>query len=365
MRILIVGGTGFMGPRVVRLLHEQGHEITVFHRGQTETDLPLDVHHIHCGNAPHLLNFVDWKAQLLPQFTNEFRHFAPDVVLDMVPIGERDTQAVMKTFQGIARRIVAISSIDVYRAYGRIHRTEEGPLDPIPFTEKGPLRQNLFSPFRGETLRRQDDPMKAMDDHDKIVVERVVMGHPDLPGTILRLPMVYGPGDPVHRLFEFLKRMDDGRRVIVLDEVYAGWRGSRGYVEKVVSAIALALTNERATNRIYNVGEKNALSTAEWIRAIGSAAGWEGTILTVSKDRLPPHLQDEANLSQDWVVDTSRLREELGYSESIPLNEGFKRAVAWERAHPPQEIDPKQFDYAAEDALVTQLNAEIGESIYP
>ncbi len=162
-------------------------------------------------------------------------------------------------------------------------------------------------------------------------------------------------------MFEFLKRMDDGRRVIMLDEVYAGWRGSRGYVENVVSAIALALTNERATNRIYNVGEKNALSIAEWIQAIGSAAGWEGTILTVSKDRLPPHLQDEANLSQDWVVDTSRLRKELGYSESIPLNEGLKRAVAWERAHPPQEIDLKQFDYAAEDALVTQLNAEIGE----
>ncbi len=196
MHILILGGTGFMGPRVVRLLHEQGHEITVFHRGQTETDLPPDVHHIHCGNAPHLLNFVDWKAQLLPQFTNEFKRFAPDVVLDMVPIGEQDTQAVMKTFQGIARRIVAISSIDVYRAYGRIHRTEEGPIDPIPFTEEGPLRKNLFSPFRGETPRRQDDPMKAMDDHDKIVVERVVMGHPDLPGTVLRLPMVYGTWRP-------------------------------------------------------------------------------------------------------------------------------------------------------------------------
>ena len=40
MHILVIGGTNFMGPLVVRSLSEQGHEVTVFHRGQTQTDLP-------------------------------------------------------------------------------------------------------------------------------------------------------------------------------------------------------------------------------------------------------------------------------------------------------------------------------------
>jgi len=358
MHILVIGGTGFMGPKVVRLLHEQRHKIAIFHRGKTEVDLPPDVQHIHCGDAPDLLNLIGWKSHLLPQFVNEFRNFAPNVVLDMVPLGEQDTQTVVNTFKGITRRIVAISSIDVYRAYGRIWHTEPGPPDPVPLTEEAPLRERLFYPFRGETLRSQDDPMKALDDHDKIVVERIVMNNSDLAGTILRLPMVYGPGDPVHRMFEFLKRMDDGRSVILLDEDYARWRGSRGYVENVVSAIALAVTDNQAANRIYNVAEENALSTVEWIKAIGHAAEWNGKVIVVPKELLPTHLQSEQDMSQDWVVDTSRIRKELGYHELIPVEEAFKRAVAWERANPPEEIDLKQFDYAVEDVVLTSIGKQ-------
>lgn len=74
-----------------------------------------------------------------------------------------------------------------------------------------------------------------MDAYDKILVERAVMGDADPVGTILRLPMVYGPGDPQHRLFQYLKRMDDRRPAILMDEGAAGWRWSRGYVENVAA----------------------------------------------------------------------------------------------------------------------------------
>lgn len=40
MRVLVVGGTGFIGPYVVRALVEQGHEVSVFHRGSSEAELP-------------------------------------------------------------------------------------------------------------------------------------------------------------------------------------------------------------------------------------------------------------------------------------------------------------------------------------
>lgn len=47
------------------------------------------------------------------------------------------------------------------------------------------------------------------EEYDKIPVERVILSDPILSGTILRLPMVYGPSDPLHRFFPLVKRMDD------------------------------------------------------------------------------------------------------------------------------------------------------------
>src|SRR5436190_8561175 len=85
---------------------------------------------------------------------------------------------------------------------------------------------------------------------------------PELPGTVLRLPAVYGPGDRQHRLFPYVQRMHDGRPAILLEHGRASWRWTRGYVENVARAIALAVVQEHATGLIYNVGEAEALTEA-------------------------------------------------------------------------------------------------------
>ncbi|MGD9140210.1 MAG: NAD-dependent dehydratase, partial [bacterium] len=46
MRVLIIGGTRFMGPRVVARLACEGHEVTVFHRGKTTAELPQGVQEV-------------------------------------------------------------------------------------------------------------------------------------------------------------------------------------------------------------------------------------------------------------------------------------------------------------------------------
>ncbi len=178
------------------------------------------------------------------------------------------------------------------------------------------------------------------------------MSDPTVQGTILRLPAVYGPNDGQHRLFEFLKRMDDQRPAILLDERMAQWRWTRGYVENVAAAIAIAITNDRATGRIYNVGEAHTLPMIEWVRAIAHVADWHGEIVTLPADRVPPHLVPDIDVNQDLLIDTTRIREELGYHEPISVDEALRHAVAWERANPPKEVDAKQFDYAAEDAAL-------------
>ncbi len=49
----------------------------------------------------------------------------------------------MGIFRGVATRVVAASSMDVYRACGVLHGSEEGPLEPVPLTEKSALRTKL------------------------------------------------------------------------------------------------------------------------------------------------------------------------------------------------------------------------------
>jgi len=91
MRILIIGGTRFIGPHVVQRLLVTGHEIAIFHRGQTQNNLPEDVQHI-LGDR-----------RQLSQYREMLRHFAPEVVLDMMAMIEEDALGVMDVLAGIAR----------------------------------------------------------------------------------------------------------------------------------------------------------------------------------------------------------------------------------------------------------------------
>jgi nucleoside-diphosphate-sugar epimerase len=338
MRVLIIGGTRFIGPEVVRQLHALGHQVTVFHRGHTQTSLPSGVQHIF-GNRKYLYHFWD-----------EVKNTSPDVVLDMIPITERDAITLMSTFEGLAQRVVVISSQDVYRAYGVLHRSEPGPIEPMPIFEDSPLRTVLY-PYRGKTRRGQDDAKKYLDDYEKILVERMVMENANLPGTILRLPMVYGPNDYQHRLHEYVKRMEDERPVIFLQEDLARCRWTRGYVDNIAKAITLAVTDERAAGGIYNVGEEEALSMIEWVEKIGKLAGWHGEVIALSDVLLPAYLVPEINTTQHLVVNSSCIRDELGYKEDLPLDAGLVRTYIWERENPPDHFDTNKFDYQVEDEL--------------
>ncbi|MBN3871210.1 NAD-dependent epimerase/dehydratase family protein [uncultured Nostoc sp.] len=340
MKILVIGGTNFIGPPVVRQLIAMGHEVSVFHRGKTTTNLPPNVHEI-LGDRSHLL-----------EMKSKFRQLSPQVVVDMIAYNEQDALTLTNTFEDIAQRVVVISSMDVYRAYDVLWR-KESDVVPVPLTEDSPLRQQLC-PYREMPSR----PIAVPIDYEKILVEQVVMAS-NLPGTIIRLPMVYGSRDFRHRLYSYLRRMDDNRPAIVLEDSTARWRGSYGYVENVAYAIALAVTNERATGRIYHVADVEALTEAQRITRVGKIAGWQGKVVIVPKSQLPSEWKLPLNAEQDWFVDSTRIRQELGYKEIVPLDEALRQTIDWQRTHPPQE--PQQFatpwllDYAIEDAILSKF----------
>jgi nucleoside-diphosphate-sugar epimerase len=339
MRIIFIGGTKFIGLHTVECLTGMGHEVTVFHRGKTPVELP--------DGASELLGDMNQ----LDDYVDDFKRIAPDVVIHNILIQESDAERLMHVFKDVAKRVIGVSSGDVYLGYGRLIDFEPGDPVPVPMTEDAPLRTKLY-PYREQV----NDPNHPMHNYDKIPIEKLVMGSPDdLPGTVLRLPMVYGPRDFQRRIYSYLKRMDDRRPAILVDERSAMTRFSRGYVEDVAAAIALAATDERAANRIYNVAEPDPLSEIEWIKMIADVVGWQGDIIAVDPVLLPEDQQFDPH-GQDLVVDSTRIRTELDFKEAISREEAIRRTVAYDREHPPEQTPNDSFDYEAEDAILAQLS---------
>jgi nucleoside-diphosphate-sugar epimerase len=340
VRVLVIGGTGFIGSPLVGSLVHGGHDVAVFHRGAHAAKLPPGVRQV-VGDRRHLADFG-----------SDFRTFRPEVVVDVILSSGRQAQELMSLFRGVAARVLALSSMDVYRACGVLHGLEPGELEPLPLTESSRLRTKLQT-YPPEQIRILQQVFGWLDEeYDKIPVEQQILGDSQLPGTVLRLPMVYGPGDRLHRFHPIVKRIEDGRRVILFSDAMARWRATRGYVENVAAAIAIAATTDRAVGRVYNVGEPDTLTELEWAQCIASAMAWTGGFVVRPDDRVPPHVQAPGNAAQHWVADTTRLREETGFREPVARDESIRRTVEWERANPPAGFTPHQFDYEAEDAAL-------------
>jgi nucleoside-diphosphate-sugar epimerase len=331
MRVLVLGGTRFIGPHLVRMLAEGGHDVTIFHRGETEPDLPTGVRHVHG-------EFAAFSEHL-----ESLRSTRPEVVVDMVPFIDKDGHGVLH-FRGVAARAVVITSCDVYRAFARIWRSEPGPPDPVPLTEESPLRAK---------------PVRALGpgiDYDNVEIERSVFQDPRLPVTIVRPTAIHGPGDPQHRLYPFLRRMDDGRPAILLDEALVGWRRAQCYVEDVAHAISLAVGAHSAAGKIYNVAYERALTEIDWVKEIARVDGWSGEVVLAKSDSLPELMREDAfDLRQDYVVDSSRIRRELGYSEIVSEDDALRRTIEWERANPPDAGSQPEPDYKAEDRALSTI----------
>lgn len=283
MRALIIGGTRSVGLAAARRLAAAGHELAVFHRGQHEGDLPASVKRFISPSA----------AMPVRTIPDELRAFEPEVVLHMIAMGEEDALAAVRAFAGIARRIVAASSGDVYRAFGLLRGTEEGPLEPVPLREDAPLRSRLY-PYR-----QPDTPPDALlYSYDKILAERALGSDPALRATILRFPKIYGP--------------DDNRDLATVHAYrhQPQWRWTHGFAANVGAAVALAVTDERAAGRTYNVGEEATPTMGERLARMAS------------NDTIPLG-EAGLNYAQDIVYDTGAIRRELGFAEPFDETEAM------------------------------------------
>lgn len=288
MQVLIVGGTGFIGPYVARELCERGLQVTLYHRGNRESILvPSAVRHCHSPDA----------AMPVRHFPHELLRSEFGIVIHMIAMGESDARAAVEAFKGRTQRLVVLSSGDVYLAYGRFTGLEPGEPQKGLLTEDAPLRSTLY-PYRAQAKAPEDLSYS----YEKILVEKEVLGHRDLAVTVLRLPKVYGAESNAD-----------------LATIYAyrdqpQWRWTHGYVENVASAIVLAALHPAAANRIYNVGEASTPTIAERLRDLPASS-------------VPTVTSKGYDFRHDIAYDTARIRTELGYHEPVMYPEGLERTL--------------------------------------
>jgi nucleoside-diphosphate-sugar epimerase len=339
MRILLIGGNGFIGSPLTSELRDSGHSVAIFHRS---ADKSPDKNVVR----------IQGDRNRLSDHLEQIQRFSPEVIVDLILSSGEQARQLISTSRKVARRVIAISSMDVYRAWGVVRQSEPGPLEALPLTEGSPLRTNrqLYPP---ETVKMMQSIFSWVDEHyDKIAVEEAILNSAEISGTVLRLPMVYGPRDPLHRFFPLLKRFDDGRSSILLADDLAGWRGPRGYVENIAHAIALAATLNQAAGRVYNVCQEPTLSELAWQTKIATQAHWSGEFVVLPRERTPTHLLQPGNAAQHIVASSERIRADLRYTEPVDIDEAIRRTIVWEQSNPPTTIDPQQFNYDAEDAAL-------------
>jgi nucleoside-diphosphate-sugar epimerase len=316
MRVMVLGGTRFIGAAIVEELHAHGHELLVVHRGEHEPgDLPA-ADHLHCARTD------------LPHLRGPVTDFGPDALVDTLALTAADAETALAAVDDHLRLLV-LSSMDAYRAFASALLGAE--TDALPLDETAPLREQRY-PYRGM--------IEGRDDYDKLDVEAAYLARA---ATVCRLPMVYGERDYQRRAEKLLRRVRAGRPRIPVGT--GNWLWTRGYVRDVAAGVRLALESEATVGELLNLGESHTWSMLLWARHVLEAAGSTAELVRVPDVLLPDDLEELGSFAQHLLFDSSKARDLLGWTETDP-HEAVHRSVAWHLAHPPEDVSG---DFAADD----------------
>jgi 2'-hydroxyisoflavone reductase len=252
LKVLVIGGTNFIGKLLVTELTKAGHDVTVLHRQSRNTFQKRISNLTADRNDPQSVRSAVGKLRF-------------DVVYDFAYDWERGTTAqqvegTALIFDGQVSRYVFMSSVAAY----------------------------------GDGLNHHEGDALAPDDHPDPYVRNKAMSERSLfrlyqrtgfPVVTLRPPFVYGPGNPYYREAFFWDRFRCGRKVILPSEGHRLMQFV--YVEDLVRLALKILESRNAVGHAFNAANARALTQHEVVHELARAAGVKDPLLVpVPRDRL-------------------------------------------------------------------------------
>jgi UDP-glucose 4-epimerase len=314
MRVLVLGGTEFIGHHLVRCLVRDGHEVAVLNRGRRPERLPGGVRTIVADRTDH--------AALRAALAGE----AVDGILDVTyaPTTGEDVEAMLDALDGRAGHVIFVST-------GRVYDHAR----PIPYDEDAE-RSLSWGDYAKHKIAGEDALWRRHRERG-------------LPVTIVRPTHVYGPMNTRNNETFFFDRLVRGRPILVPGA--GGWLRQFGHVEDLAEAMAAMVGRPEAFGRAYNVTGEEIVTQVGFVELIADVIKQPLSLVhcpDTSGPKAPPFGQ---NLVYDRhaVYTTSRLRVELGLRPRYTLAAGIAHTFEWYREH---GLDRRGVDFSADDRLL-------------
>jgi dTDP-L-rhamnose 4-epimerase len=349
MKIVVTGGAGFIGSRLVRLLREGGHSVRIIdslspqiHGEAPSLAVPEDAELLRMdvrdlGNHPEAVDGFDAVIHLAAetgtaQSMYEIRRY--------VDVNEGGTAALLEAIERCSarpRRIVLASSRSVY-GEGAYRDDNGGVVQPPPRTREQ-LEKGQWEPLdaQGRALKPIPTPESlgfapgSVYAATKASQELLLRSAAEALGVsvaILRLQNVYGEGQSLQNPYTgiisiFFNRLRQG---LVLP-IFEDGLETRDFVhvDDVADAMLAALEASNSTT-ICNIGSGIATPVRNLAAQLADAAGLEPEIKVTGQFRVGDIRHN--------VADISAAERLLGYAPKVSLEAGLKRFCAWAVSQP-------------------------------
>lgn len=304
MKILIIGGTRFFGYHIARRLLEEGHEITLFNRGQTPDDLGEKVSHIR-GDR------YDSQA-----FFEKLRGKRFDAVVDMLAFKAEDSRSALRALRGNVGHFIHISTASVYIVTRDF---------PCPILEEDFGRPLFPRPARNDEWWTYGYNKRKCEE-----VLREAFERHGFPATMLRLPIVMGERDHTLRAYSYFLRILDGKPLILPDSGLNVF--THIYQGDIARTVASNLLNETSFGQAYNLAQAEVLTLRAFVLKASEILGREVELVDI-----PSAFLEKAGLGtsfspffmrRPFVLDTQKARRELSFSPT-PFAVWMEKTVNW------------------------------------